>query len=74
MDFLNTSKVKEADISFLFSVKVVNQVIYDHSLTEIQPLRTDEGSISTLDGKTFADIYGDCFISGLWIKQPTYEE
>ncbi|KAH8807210.1 hypothetical protein F5884DRAFT_879992, partial [Xylogone sp. PMI_703] len=62
VDFLNTSKVKESDISFLFSVKVVNQVIYDHSLTEIVPIATSEDGI--LDGKTFADIYGDCFISG----------
>ncbi|OCK80668.1 hypothetical protein K432DRAFT_327794 [Lepidopterella palustris CBS 459.81] len=56
-DFINTSKVKESDISFMISVKVVNQVIYDYSLTRFQP-------ISGLKTTNFADVYGDCFISG----------
>ncbi|KAF5700490.1 hypothetical protein FMUND_14316 [Fusarium mundagurra] len=63
-DFLNTSKVKESDISFLFSVKVVNQVLYDHTLTEIVPIGIGEDEPSTLDAQAFTDIYGDCFISG----------
>ncbi|KAF2805525.1 uncharacterized protein BDZ99DRAFT_450125 [Mytilinidion resinicola] len=56
-DFINTSKVKESDISFMITVKVVNQVIYDYSLTKFQP-------ISGLKTNNFADVYGDCFISG----------
>ncbi|KAJ4256872.1 hypothetical protein NW762_008968 [Fusarium torreyae] len=64
IDFLNTSKVKESDVSFLFSVKVINQVIYDHTLTEIVPIATSSDGQSTLDAKAFTDIYGDCFISG----------
>ncbi|CVL12393.1 hypothetical protein FPRO06_04797 [Fusarium proliferatum] len=63
-DFLNTSKVKESDISFLFSVKVVNQVLYDHTLTEIVPIGIGEDEPSALDAQAFTDIYGDCFISG----------
>lgn len=56
-DFLNTSKVKESDVSFMISVKVVNQVIQDHSLTKFNP-------ISGLKGQNFAEVYGDSFISG----------
>ncbi|KAJ5715711.1 uncharacterized protein N7483_012892 [Penicillium malachiteum] len=56
-DFLNTSKVKESDVSFMISVKVVNQVIQDHSLTKFSP-------ISGLKGQNFAEVYGDSFISG----------
>ncbi|KAK2593761.1 hypothetical protein QQS21_008522 [Conoideocrella luteorostrata] len=55
--FLNTSKVKEADVTFLISVKVVNQVIYDHSLLNLQPV---EG----IDPKNFVEVYGDSFVSG----------
>ncbi|KAF4466987.1 hypothetical protein FALBO_6136 [Fusarium albosuccineum] len=64
MDFINTSKVKESDISFLFSVKVINQVIYDHTLTEIVPIATGSDRQTTLDAQAFTDIYGDSFISG----------
>lgn len=55
--FLNTSKVKEADVTFLISVKVVNQVIYDHSLVNFQP-------VDGVDPKNFTEVYGDSFISG----------
>ncbi|OQD87272.1 hypothetical protein PENANT_c006G02155 [Penicillium antarcticum] len=55
--FLNTSKVKESDVSFMISVKVVNQVIQDHSLTQFNP-------ISGLKGQNFTEVYGDSFISG----------
>ncbi|KAJ3544348.1 hypothetical protein NM208_g3100 [Fusarium decemcellulare] len=64
MDFINTSKVKESDISFLFSVKVINQVIYDHTLTEIVPIATGSDGQTTLDAQAFTEIYGDSFISG----------
>ncbi|KAK1753658.1 hypothetical protein QBC47DRAFT_430507 [Echria macrotheca] len=56
-DFINTSKVKESDVSFMISVKVVNQVIYDHSLTKFEP-------IPDVKPANFAEVYGDSFISG----------
>lgn len=56
--FLNTSKVKEADVTFLISVKVVNQVIYDHSLIHFQP-------IDGVGAEDFTEVYGDCFVSGM---------
>ncbi|KAH8173563.1 hypothetical protein LIA77_07818 [Sarocladium implicatum] len=55
--FVNTSKIKESDVTFLISVKVVNQVIHDHSLTHFQP-------ISGVEANNFTDVYGDCFVSG----------
>ncbi|KAJ2993956.1 hypothetical protein NUW58_g1683 [Xylaria curta] len=55
--FLNTSKVKEADVTFLISVKVVNQVIYDHSLIHFNP-------IDGVEPKNFTEVYGDSFVSG----------
>jgi hypothetical protein len=39
-------------------VKVVNQVIQDHSLTQFNP-------ISGLKGQNFTEVYGDSFISGM---------
>lgn len=56
VSFLITSKVKEADVTFLISVKFVNQVIYDHSLVRFQP-------VDGVDPKNFTKIYGDSFIS-----------
>ncbi|KAK3380773.1 hypothetical protein B0T24DRAFT_655980 [Lasiosphaeria ovina] len=56
-DFINTSKVKESDASFMISVKVVNQVIYDHSLNKFDP-------IPDVKPEHFASVYGDSFISG----------
>ncbi|KAH6880764.1 hypothetical protein B0T10DRAFT_446462 [Thelonectria olida] len=56
-DFINTSKVKESDVSFMISVKVVNQVIYDHDLNKFNP-------IDGIDPRKFAEVYGDSFISG----------
>jgi hypothetical protein len=41
----------------MISVKVVNQVIQDHSLTKFNP-------IGGLKSQNFAEVYGDCFISG----------
>ncbi|KAF2421480.1 hypothetical protein EJ08DRAFT_682947 [Tothia fuscella] len=56
-DFINTSKIKESDVSFMISVKVINQVIYDHALTKFNP-------IAEIKESNFADVYGDSFISG----------
>ena len=44
-------------MTFLISVKVVNQVIYDHSLVQFQP-------VDGAGAESFTDVYGDCFISG----------
>lgn len=44
-------------MSFMIQVKVINQVIYDNTLTKFNP-------IPELKGQNFAEIYGDCFISG----------
>ncbi|WQF85312.1 hypothetical protein CDEST_10326 [Colletotrichum destructivum] len=56
-DFINTSKVKESDISFLTSVKVVNEVVEDYSLTKFD-------YIPHVKAEHFAEVYGDSFISG----------
>ncbi|KAK3395070.1 hypothetical protein B0H63DRAFT_362420, partial [Podospora didyma] len=56
-DFINTSKVKESDVSFMIAVKVVNQVIYDNLLTKFDP-------IPDVKLESFASVYGDSFISG----------
>ncbi|CAM1506571.1 Fc.00g062120.m01.CDS01 [Cosmosporella sp. VM-42] len=56
--FINNSKVKESDMTYMISVKVVNQVIYDYSLTKFVP-------ISGLKAQNFSDIHGDCYISAL---------
>jgi hypothetical protein len=44
-------------VSFMISVKVVNQVIYDHDLNKFNP-------IDGVDPRSFAEVYGDSFISG----------
>ncbi|CAJ0553062.1 Ff.00g115740.m01.CDS01 [Fusarium sp. VM40] len=63
IDFLNTSKVKESDISFLFSVKVIDQVIYNHSLTQIVPVVTGNDSQTILDAQAFTDLRADIFFT-----------
>ncbi|MCJ1457650.1 hypothetical protein MMC28_008019 [Mycoblastus sanguinarius] len=55
--FINSNKIKESDMSFITTVKVVNQVIIDHSLTKFN-------QITGLKPSSFTDVYGDCFISG----------
>ncbi|TQN68600.1 hypothetical protein CSHISOI_06838, partial [Colletotrichum shisoi] len=56
-DFINILKVKESDISFLISVKAVNEVVEDCSLTQFD-------HIPHVKPERFADVYGDSFISG----------
>lgn len=46
-------------MTFLISVKVVNQVIYDHSLIQFQPI---EG----VSAENFTEVYGDSFVSGIF--------
>ena len=51
-------------MSFITTVKVVNQVIIDHSLTKFN-------QITGLKPSSFTDVYGDCFISGklqVWLS------
>ncbi|KAK6497177.1 hypothetical protein TWF506_004652 [Arthrobotrys conoides] len=58
--FIDTNKIKESDFSVMVSVKVVNQVIYDHALTKFQPIP----NIKDISQKHLVEIYGDSFISG----------
>ncbi|KAB8206010.1 hypothetical protein BDV34DRAFT_212665 [Aspergillus parasiticus] len=55
--FINSNKLKDADINFLISVKVINQTVTDNGLTEFSP-------IQNLDPSRFTEVYGDTFISG----------
>lgn len=60
-DFLNVSKVKSSDLTYMVSVKVVNQLTVDSSLTKF----------STVPGVKPADfprVYGDSFISGMIVS------
>ncbi|KAK6339138.1 hypothetical protein TWF718_008562 [Orbilia javanica] len=54
-NFVNTNKIKESDVSIMVSVKVVNQVIYNHSLTKFQPIT----GLKDLTPQRLAEIYGD---------------
>ncbi|KAM0541466.1 hypothetical protein ACHAPJ_013230 [Fusarium lateritium] len=56
-DFLNVSKIKNADLTFMVSCKVINQITMDESLTRFSP-------IQGLKPADFPRIYGDTFISG----------
>lgn len=58
--FVNTNKIKSSDVNIMVSVKVVNQVIYDHSLTQFQPIP----NIKDISAQSLVQIYGDSFISG----------
>lgn len=57
--FINSNSIKNADINFLFSVKVINQTITDNYLTEFSPIQNLDASIG------FTPVYGDTFISGM---------
>lgn len=58
--FINTSKIKDSDVSIMVSVKVVNQTIYDHSLIKFQPIT----NIKEASSQRLIEVYGDSFISG----------
>lgn len=47
----------------MVSVKVVNQTIYDHSLTKFQPIT----NIKEASPQRLIEVYGDSFISG-WLE------
>lgn len=56
-DFLNVSKIKNADLTYMVSCKVINQITTDQSLTKFSP-------IQGLKAAHFPRVYGDSFISG----------
>ncbi|KAJ4214942.1 hypothetical protein NW759_009966 [Fusarium solani] len=56
-DFLNVSKIKNADLTYMVSCKVINQITTDQSLTKFSP-------IQGLKAADFPRVYGDSFISG----------
>jgi hypothetical protein len=56
-DFMNVSKIKNADLTFMVSCKVVNQITMDSSLTRFSP-------VTGLKPADFTRVYGDTFISG----------
>jgi hypothetical protein len=60
--FINTTKIKESDVSIMVSVKVVNQIIYDHSLTKFNSITKFKDKDPPPDRPV--DVYGDSFISG----------
>ncbi|CAH0027026.1 unnamed protein product [Clonostachys rhizophaga] len=59
-NFVNTNKIKDSDVSIMVSVKVVNQTIYDYSLTKFQPVP----NMKEASPQRLIEIYGDSFISG----------
>jgi hypothetical protein len=59
-NFININKVKESDLSIMVSVKVVNQIVYDHTLTKFQPV----SNIKEASPQRLVEVYGDSFISG----------
>lgn len=55
---MNSNIIKESDMNFLITCKVINQVVHDESLTKFVPL-------ANTAGLTFAEVFGDSFISGV---------
>ncbi|KAF5539433.1 hypothetical protein FMEXI_8922 [Fusarium mexicanum] len=58
--FINTNKIKDSDVNIMVSVKVVNQIIYDHYLTKFQPIT----NIKDASPQRLVEVYGDSYISG----------
>lgn len=58
--YVDSSKVKESDISFFVQVKVVNQHLVADNLTKFNAI----ANVPAKDNKRFTDIYGDSFVSG----------
>ena len=54
---MNTNKLKSSDMNFMISVRMVNQIIMDHSSTKFVP-------IAGMKPDMFPQVYGDSFISG----------
>ena len=55
--FIDTNKIKESDLSFMITVKVVNKTTMDTSLTKLAP-------VAGMKPANFTDVFGDSFISG----------
>lgn len=62
---VNTNTVKSSDISYLISVKVVNQIIVDQTLTKFAP-------VNGLKPDSFTKVYGDSFITGKSLAHAQY--
>ncbi|OQE13686.1 hypothetical protein PENFLA_c044G03126 [Penicillium flavigenum] len=58
--YLDSSAVKESDISYFVQVKVVNQQLIPDDLSRFNAL----SNVSAADRNRFTNIYGDCFVSG----------
>lgn len=56
-DFLNVSKIKNADFTYMVSCKVVNPITSDQSLTKFSP-------VQGLKATDLPRVYGDSFLSG----------
>ncbi|KAK6526634.1 hypothetical protein TWF694_005215 [Orbilia ellipsospora] len=56
-DFVDSAEIKNADITYLIHVKVINQRLIAEDITEFAP-------IDHIEPGQFTDIYSDCFISG----------
>ncbi|KAJ0159045.1 hypothetical protein CTA2_10408 [Colletotrichum tanaceti] len=59
-DFIHTAKIKDSDVSFLISVRVVNEVVEDQSLNKFD----SDYNPDDVRPEHIADAYGDSFISG----------
>ncbi|KAJ7688056.1 hypothetical protein B0H17DRAFT_938797 [Mycena rosella] len=55
--FIDSNKFKESDLNYFIQVKVTNEQLVAHDVTEFCPIE----NVSTAD---FTHIYGDSFISG----------
>jgi hypothetical protein len=58
--YVDSSVVKESDISYFVQVKVVNQQLVADELTRFNAI----SNVSAADRNRFTDIYGDSFVSG----------
>jgi hypothetical protein len=58
--YLDSSAVKESDISYFLQVKVVNQQLIPDDLSRFNAI----SNVSAADRNRFTNIYGDCFVSG----------
>ena len=57
LDFVNSSKFIKSQVKYNINVKVTNQKLVAHDVTEFTP-------IPNVTASKFNEVYGDCFISG----------
>ncbi|KXG46650.1 uncharacterized protein PGRI_055060 [Penicillium griseofulvum] len=58
--YIDSSKVKDSDISYFVQVKVINQQLIAEDLTRFNAI----ANVSPTDRSRFTEIYGDSFVSG----------